>query len=402
MKSPIHSNEFQRSSVPPRNENIQPKMARTGFQDNRPETRIQKNFASMANGMETFQLKSRIDWDNLPDKVDKEKLREKVNALRAKRHNDKLELTKVWASSDGKDEGRDDAYNVEIARVRKEYEEGIAQLAIAYGVEEQYLISGDDYYGEKVGDSKIYRRPDVGKEYVRDNRGTFVPRYIRRELNHQDDLEGDSISTQGIKTYGRLKREKEVGSGGQGEISWPEREFLQQSIGGGGNLFALSHTSTKRPILSNAHDSFGAKPDPHNHSGAIITDLGQLGNSKFSAQWAIHPVFGHKVPLDPGVHTPIDKWSTKKKAIIPGSGLARDEKVRSSGYRNMEVVAEEIPHAAHFQPNESWKTHEGPKTDYHDGVSKRGEELLAFRQQKQQEVLEQIRLEKEQKNKELI
>jgi len=397
MKFHTYQHGANKNSFIPRNETINRKSAGASFQDNREETRIQKNFASMANGGTVFQLKRRIDWDNLPDKVNKENLRERVNTLRETRHKNKLELTKAWVRSIGKGEGRDNTYNDEIAKVRKQYEESLAQLAEEQGVDKQYLISDDKYYGEEVEGSSVYRRSDVGKEYVKDNRGTFVPRYIRRELNHQDDLGGDSISTKGIKTHGKLKREKGLGSGGSAEITWPEREFLQQSIGGGSNLFALSHSSTKRPILSNAHDSFGAEPDLHAHSGAIITDLAQLGDKKFSAQWAIHPVFGHKVPLDVGVHSTLDKWSIKDRATKPGTGLSRDEKVRSSGYRNMEVVAEGIPHAAHIQPNDSWKTHEGPKTDYHEGSSKRGEELLAYRKQRQQEVLEQIKVEKEQK-----
>ena len=343
-----------------------------------------------------------IDWDKLPQDVDKVKLREKVKALRDKRHNDKLELTKIWASSNGKGEGRDETYNLDIARVRMEYEVALGLLAKEHKIDKEVLISGDAYHGEEVGDSKVYRRPDVGKEYVKDDRGTFVPRYIRRELNHLDDLEGESISTQGIGTYGKLKKKKEVGAGGPGQITWPEREYLQQSIGGGSNLFALSHTATKRPILSNAHDSFGAKPEPNDHSGAVVTDLAKMGDKKFSAQWAIDPVFGHKVPVNAGLHTTLDKWSQKTKGTKPGSGAARDEKIRSSGYRNMEVVAEGIPKAAHLQPNDTWKTHEGPKTDYHSGTSSRGQEMLAYRQQKQQEVMEQIKLEKEPKEEEKV
>lgn len=337
-----------------------------------------------------IQRKHRIDLSKVPE--DKKKnVQDKLEELKRAKKSGKLGKTATWATSPDKDESRDDVYNKDIEGIRKAYEEGIIKLAKEEGVDTTALVSGDAYYGDDVDENgvKIFRRPDTGKEYVKDMRGTFVPRYIRRELNHQDDLTG-GIKTQGISTLGKLKREKGYGPGGRGALTWGQREFLQQSIGGGGNLFALSHTSTKRPILSNDHESFGAKPDPHNHSGAILTDLAKMGGGKFAAQWTLDPVTGHKVPLPEGLHQTVDKFDKKKGVLKAGSGAKRDKKVLLSGYRNMEVVAEAVPKEAIIQPDASWKKEEGPKSTYHTGASQRGQSMESFRAKKREEVLGQL------------
>jgi len=341
-------------------------------------------------GRGVIQRKHRIDLSQVSE--DKKKtIQDKLEELKRTKKSEKLNKTTTWASRSGKDDSKDAEYNREMEVIRKAYEEGIIKLARDQGVEATALVSGDAYYGDEEDENgvKVYRRSDTGKEYVKDIRGTFVPRYIRRELNYQDDLVG-GIKTQGISTLGRLKKEKQYGSGGVGSLTWGQREFLQQSAGGGGNLFALSHTSTKRPILSNDHESFGEKPVGFNHSGAIITDLAKLGGARFAAQWALDPVTGHKVPLPEGLHETVDRFDTKNKRVKVGSGAKRDKQVILSGYRNMEVVAEGVPKEAISQPDVSWKTEEGAKSTYHKGVSSRGQKMADFRAEKQEEVLARI------------
>jgi uncharacterized protein DUF4157 len=343
------------------------------------------NYQTQLGSSTAIQRKHRIDFDKV-DPEKREEIQKEIEKLKAKRRSEKKAKTSTWAASPGKDEARDEVYNTDIEQIRKEYEEGVKTLAQKHGVEKTALISGDAYYGEQVSEDGaiFHRRSDNGKEYVKDERGTFVPRYIRRELNHQDDLAG-GITTQGISDYSDLQSRRQTGPGGVGALSWEHREFLQQSIGGGSNLFALSHTSTKRPILSNAHDSFGQKPASFDHSGATITDLTKMGGKKFSAQWTLDPVTGHKKMLPEGVHQTLD-WKSKKD-----SGKERDKTVRRSGYRNMEVVAEGVPKEAIIQPDTSWHTAEGPQTDYHSGQSKRGQAMVEFRTGKQKEVQELAR-----------
>ncbi|WP_373398225.1 hypothetical protein V8V91_00150 [Algoriphagus halophilus] len=142
----------------------------------------------------------------------KEEIQQKIDALKQTRRAAKKLATMTWANKQGKDETRDNDYNAEIERIRKEYEEGVIALAKEYNLEETALLSGQAYYGEEVeeNNTKFFRRDDVGKEYVQDNRGTFVPRYIRRELNYQDDIQA-GLTTKGIGTYGKLRRKRKLG-----------------------------------------------------------------------------------------------------------------------------------------------------------------------------------------------
>lgn len=369
------------------------------FADLRPESIFQRKLTSLVN-VPPFQLKNRIDMSKVGQNK-KEEIQQKIDALKQTRRAAKKLATMTWANKQGKDETRDNDYNAEIERIRKEYEEGVIALAKEYNLEETALLSGQAYYGEEVeeNNTKFFRRDDVGKEYVQDNRGTFVPRYIRRELNYQDDIQA-GLTTKGIGTYGKLRRKKKIGPGGAGELTWNHREFVQQSAGGGDNLFALSHTSTKRPILSNAHESFGQKPEKINpetkeryeHSGAIITDLSKVNKEKLSAQWALDPLTGHKVPLGEGVHGTLDSFhSSKRNSKVKKKGSERDKTVRSSGYRNMEVVVGSVPSDAIYQPDDDWKKEEGPKTDYHSGESKRGNAMKEFRLKRQEEAMEKIK-----------
>lgn len=276
---------------------------------------------------------NRIDYENL-----KKRTEEKIQILRAERKSAKIEATQEWAASQGKDDNRDEKYNATIADIRKRYEEGI--LAInkrlkELGISDAY-ISGEGYYGTPTtAHGKVYKRADNGKEYVKDMRGTFVPRYVRRELNRNDKVDSDIVPT-GLSTYGEILDKGKVpdieGHDPTHKLSWEHREFLQQSRGGGGNQFAFSHTSTKRPILSNDHKSFGTHPN-----GAILTDLSQLDSAQVAAQWQIDPTTGHKILIGDDKHSTLGNRERFKE---------RDKTVRMSGYRNMEVVTASIPAAA--------------------------------------------------------
>lgn len=283
---------------------------------------------------------------------------------------------------------RDTEYNNQILEIRRNFEIAIKELINTFNLSEDALISGDAYYGEEVkeGDDAeeitFYRRQDSGKEYVTDKRGTFIPRYVRRELNYKD-VTGekevkDELTTTGISTVGGVDSNASEETKNN-PLTFDQREFVQQSRGGGENQFAQSHTSTKRPILSNAHDSFGGPPKSgFPHVGAIITDLAQVDRDKLAAQWSIGDD-GEKIPIRPGVHEVI------------GADAERDEVVRMSGYRNMEVLTTNISKKAITQPDITWQTLEGPKSDYEEGESKRGQSLAAFKERMAQAALEKMR-----------
>ncbi|WP_067067338.1 eCIS core domain-containing protein [Roseateles chitosanitabidus] len=341
------------------------------------------------------QRKGRIDTASIGDEQERAKVELAIKALKEEKRQQKQTRTAAWAGEetpmldDGKPDqqaafDRDDKYNADIEALRATHEQAIAALAKEH---ELPLISGAEYYGTRVGDSKVFRRPDNGKEYVKDHRGTFVPRYIRRERNARDKV-GKTLLGKG-KTYHRLKTDDEVTLPDAAEhgapqaadqISWPHREFLQQSSGGGKTPYAFSHTSTKRPILSNTHHSFGGqnpKKPEETHKGAHITDLAHLDTEAIGAQWQLDPEHGHKVRLDTAKHSPLSKGD--------GEELAKESrKVQMSGYRNMEVVTREIPADAVIDPGiEGWDTLEGPTSDYHTGAhagtSKRGQEFSRWR-----------------------
>ena len=270
----------------------------------------------------------------------------------------------------------DNQYNKALEIIRTAYEKAIVGLIKSEGLDPKLLISGDDYYGEEVSQEEevtknpVFRRPDTGKEYVKDVRGTFVPRFVRRELNFRD-VEGDGSLKEEITTTGKSTLEQVTENAkspvGGTPLTFKQREFVQQSSGGGDNQYLQSHTSTKRPILSNAHDSFGGPPKGgYKHAGAVITDLAQIDKEKLAAQWTLG---------DSGQKKPLER-SDFDQSI--GNDKRRDV-VRMSGYRNMEVLTNSIPKEAMMQPDKSWKGEEGTIEGYKDGESQRGQSLAKFK-----------------------
>lgn len=321
-----------------------------------------------------IQRKGRIDLDKVPE-GQREGVRLEIEKLKKAKRDDKDQRALTWLQQTNGT--TDQSYNDDMAGIRKRYEEGIQGLG--KNLPKEAYVHGDAYYGEQVDKTGVYKRGDNKKEYVKDSRGTFIPRYIRRELNRNDPKTGDLKPT-GISTYGELSSEKNMdttGLEGTAGISWPHREFMQQSGGGGGNQFAFSHTSTQRPILSNSHTSFG-----EHDNGAILTDLSKLDPGSFLAQWQLDPVTGHKVPLAPGVHSALgfkelDRGPTKPK--LPGTTPeVRDEVVRRSGYRNMEVVSATVPEGAIAK---RWDGIDGTRDTYvkSGGTSNRGKQMVEER-----------------------
>jgi hypothetical protein len=313
------------------------------------------------------QRKSRIDLDHATTKDKKEEIAKKIADLKAAKREAKRVKTAAWVQDEGTGKAntypveRDTAFNTDIAKIRSDYEIAIKALAGSYGASEA-LVSGPAYYGsEMAGTPGVFKRPDNHKEYVKDRRDTFVPRYVRRELNQHDDVDKpEGLKPTGISTYGDLVASKEAvlpdGATDTDPLSWDHREYLQQSMGGGGNQFAFSHTSTKRPILSNDHETFGQ------YNPAVLVDLAQLPKDSIGAQWQINPTHGHKEPLRSGVLPPVARWGKKKVG-------KQADKVGMSGYRNMEVVAHEVSKASMVH---KWDGAEGVKSIYNGGISARG------------------------------
>lgn len=327
-----------------------------------------------AGGGTAIQRKGRIDLDKVPE-GQREGVRLEIEKLKKAKRDDKDKRALTWLQQT--DDSTDQSYNDDMAGIRKRYEEGIQGLG--KDLPKEAYVHGDAYYGEQVDKTGVYKRGDNKKEYVKDSRGTFIPRYIRRELNRNDPKTGD-LNPTGINTYQGLSDIKNMDTSalqGTAGISWPHREFMQQSGGGGGNQFAFSHTSTQRPILSNSHTSFG-----EHDNGAILTDLSKLDPGSFLAQWQLDPVTGHKVPLAPGVHSALGfkEKDLGKKGIKPAvSPEERDEVVRRSGYRNMEVVSATVPEGAIAK---RWDGIDGTRDTYvkSGGTSKRGKQMVEERQ----------------------
>lgn len=350
------------------------------------------------------QRKGRIDTSKIEDGEKRQKIEAEIKRLKDKKRADKRAKVTGWSESGKKTEQlaieQDDTYNTDIEGIRAGYEQAIAGLAGEHALP---LVHGEAYYGAQVEGSKVFRRPDNGKEYVKDRRGTFVPRYVRRELNDHDDTASGMTATP--KTYKELLTQKglpipgpadKVAEKGAEQVSWPHREFIQQAMGGGGNQFAFSHTSTKRPILSNMHKSFGEQdPSKPIHKGAVITDLSQLDTDDVGAQWQLDPVKGHKVRLAK------DKLSALTKDA-PEDRDKATHKVQMSGYRNMEVVTRSVPSTAVVAHGlAGWNAAEGSAKDYFTsgGKSTRGDQFATWRDAKSKanhdEDLEKIRLAKE-------
>ncbi len=338
------------------------------------------------------QRKGRIDTSKIADEKKRLEVEAEIKRLKDTKRAQKRDKVATWAATPdtSEDQGiaRDNAYNDDIKRIRSTHELAMTALSKTHDLP---LISGADYYGAQVEGSRVFRRPDNGKEYVKDRRGTFVPRYVRRELNDHDDTSADLQPTP--KTYGDLKEWKgipvpthadDVGTTRAlrgADISWDHREFAQQAMGGGNNQLAFSHTSTHRPILSNKHFSFGEqepdevdKPPKPRHKGAMITDLAELQTDDIGAQWEIDPTTGHKVPLDTSKLATVAKTNPEKRKEAA-------DKVQMSGYRNMEVVTRWIPASGVVDHGlEGWDTQEGPRQDYFvGGESARGNAFGTWR-----------------------
>ncbi|WP_416762650.1 DUF4157 domain-containing protein [Roseateles sp. So40a] len=322
------------------------------------------------------QRKSRIDLDHDKTKGKKDEIAKKIEDLKAAKREAKRVKTANWVKDDGSGQpntyptSRDTTFNTDIAGIRQKYELAIKALAESYGASDA-LKSGSAYYGTELAETPgVFKRPDNNKEYVQDRRGTFVSRYVRRELNRRDDInKPGGLTPTGYGTYGDLVNHKDAllpgGTTATDALSWNHREYLQQSMGGGGNQFAFSHTSTKRPILSNDHETFGE------HNGAVLVDLAQLPKDSFGAQWQINPTDGHKEPLAPGKLPPVTRWDSTKTD-------KQAEKVAMSGYRNMEIVAHNVSKASMVH---HWAGPEGKKSVYDDGRSARGQLMVDKRRE---------------------
>ncbi|MBW8683133.1 hypothetical protein [Chitinophaga rhizophila] len=309
-----------------------------------------------SSGTNVIQAKGRIDLSKI-EEGKREMIRKEIEQFKQEKRTGKKGLTINWATSDSKDDthGKEDdiTYNNQIEEIRKKYEQQIRHLAETQlpDVKDAY-ISGDQYYGDQQGTDNHYIRSDNKKEYVRDKRGTFIPRYVRRELNRNDTgpvSSGQNLNPTGISTYKDLLDKRKVsditGVNPNDTISADHREFLQQSTGGGNNQFAFSHTSTKRPILSNDHLSFGTYPN-----GAILTDLKMIPRDEIAAQWGTDEQYGHKVKLKEDAHVPLGNEDQFKQ---------RDQVVIMSGYRNKEIITNSIPHTSIVR-NPSHKGWGGP------------------------------------------
>lgn len=318
------------------------------------------------------QRKSRIDLDHDSAKKHKEKISGRIEKSSKKKRKAKRRATAAWVKDvrNGSDMARDKDFNAKIARIRQKHEKRIKRAAKRYGASDA-LVSGPAYYGTELAEQPgVFKRPDNGKEYVKDRRGTFVPRYVRRELNRRDDVSRTGgLRPTGLSTYGDLVTNKDAvlprGARSGDGLSWNHREYLQQSMGGGNNQFAFSHTSTKRPILSNDHDTFGE------FNSAVLVDLAQLPTNHIGAQWQLNPTDGHKEPLEPGTLPPVARWN-------PAQVNHQAEKVSMSGYRNMEVVAYQVPKASMVH---HWQGPEGKRSVYDDGKSPRGELMVRKRRE---------------------
>ena len=321
------------------------------------------------------QQKGRIDLTKIANEDKKGKIERRIEELKNEKRMGKNELVKGWVGE--ADGSKDEDFNDKMSKIRKNFEIQIKGLSL--GLPKEAYVSGSNYYGDLVpGTDNVYKRPDNNKQYVKDMRDTFVRRHVRREIN-QNDIEplkkGDNLAPTGLgtrpykdllpypgsKIYKEKKQNKVHDLEGMTDdeknenISWPHTEFMQQSRGGGGNQFAFSHTSTKRPILSNDHRSFGAFPN-----GAILTDLSKIKKDEIAAQWGIDPTWGHKVMLGEGKHKQL------------GSKIGfdnRDKTVRMSGYRNSEVVTPSIPNNAIVRkPDSTRPDHEWNGPDIEDKI----------------------------------
>lgn len=323
------------------------------------------------------QRKGRVALDKIDDLEKKKRLEKAVATARDERIAAKQQARLTWLKT--ADGSNDDDYNAAMEKARGDYGRKLWDLKLSEGLTAEQFPTGRDYYGTESGG--IFKRPDNGKEYVEDANGVFVPRHVRRELNKFDlpKIEGG----QGLGPTGHDVHGKKVPKGrsygdktkkGQ-PLSVADREFLQQSLGGGENQFAISHTATHYPILSNDHLNFGVpgkkdlRTDPH---GRIATDLSKIAKTDRRAQWAM-------APEDQGGH----KIRRKADTSFPEGWMApRRDKVVMSGYRNMEVVTGTVPQDSVVGRDADWETDDATGT----GLSPAGEWYRALRRDKEKKV----------------
>ncbi|ALT76849.1 hypothetical protein [Paucibacter sp. KCTC 42545] len=340
-------------------------------------------------GAGVVQRKGRVDLSKIEDEDKRKRIAEQIRVARELRISEKQTTRMNWLPSrvtTGLSEDQikaqadlsDDSYNSGMEAARKKYGQTLKGIRDEHGLNAEQYLDGERYYG--VETNGVFKRPgDDGKEYVKGHNDTFMPRYIRRELNQFDiakiDGNKDLLPT-GASHHG------DGGKFGEKKATDPlhgtpftktDREFLQQSFGGGTNQIAFSHTASKHPILSNAHDNFGApKPgeelQPH---GRIVTDLSKVDQSDRFAQWTLAPEDqgGHKI--------------RRPESDFPATWMGRRKKVIRSGYRNMEVLTSTVPSNSIVARENTWET----GNPLLGGVSNAGQWFSGVKKDKEKKVI---------------
>jgi len=298
---------------------------------------------------EVAQLKGRVALDKIESPEKRKALEEEIAKAREARIAAKQQARAAWLGHP--DGSKDDEYNAAMEKARGDYGKVLWSIKTREGLTAEQFPTGRDYYGTEGGG--VFKRSDNGKEYVEDANGVFMPRHVRRELNKFDlpKVQGGL----GLTSTGQAVHGKNVDSGRKyGDtaktgtaLNVADREFLQQSWGGGANQFAFSHTATHYPILSNDHHNFGAVgakdlvTDPH---GRITTDLSKIAKTERHAQWKLAPEDqgGHKIRR--GAESFTEPWMANRR-----------DKVITSGYRNMEVVTSGVPNDSVVETQLGWE-----------------------------------------------
>jgi hypothetical protein len=305
--------------------------------------------AASGPGAAVAQRKGRVALDKIESPEKREALKKEIADAREARIAAKQQARLAWLGQPNGDQ--DDAYNTAMEKARGDYGKTLWSIKAREGLTAEQFPTGRDYYGPESGG--VFKRPDNGKEYVEDANGVFMPRHVRRELNKHDlpKIEGGlGLSPTGHDVHGTKPTSKrEYGDPTkQGQaLNVADREFLQQSWGGGANQFAISHAATHYPILSNDHHNFGAvgaKDAPTDAHGRIATDLSKIAQTDRRAQWklASEDQGGHKVRRSADAFP--NPWMTK-----------RSGKVITSGYRNMEVVTSSVPQDSVVETQRGWE-----------------------------------------------
>ena len=319
------------------------------------------------------QRKGRVALDKIEGAEKRAALSREIAEARDARIAAKQEARVAWlAQPDGT---KDDEYNAAMEKARGHYGNVLWNIKLREGLTAEQFPTGSDYYGPSSGG--VSKRPDNGKEYVADANGVFAPRHVRRELNKFDlpKVEGDGgLAPTGLGTHQKGYGDHKV-SGRKGQaFNAADREFLQQSVGGGANQFAFSHAATHYPILSNDHLNFGKPSAKHPESdahGRIVTDLSQIAQGERHAQWAL-------APEDQGGH----KIRRNETDFAADWMHRRRDKVVTSGYRNMEVITGTVPKASIVDTQLGWEADDASGK----GLSPAGERFRELRRQKEKKV----------------